>query len=230
MQWHWPEDDVVMYGRRYRSVKTGWGCFAKTRWVATDVYYSAPCTRPNRAFFRLLMIVPVVYNPQIHYIIFDPRTPFHHGQGWDAPFPLPPGHGNWGFPPWFGGFGHNTFANMTDPGMPEDFPGFDDWRNARHSENMARLDREMNEITDRPRGYVEELLRGWQDGGDSFDDNPDRRRLRRLWSEVADLQRDRDQVRREDLERYRQQREEQRLGRYYADHYLHGRRGGGRYR
>lgn len=235
MQWQWPEDDVVMYGRRYRSIKTGWGCFAKTRWVATDDYYRAPCTRANRSFFRLLIIVPVIYNPHIHYVLFEPGAPYHYGQGWDAPFPypFPPGPGDWGYPPCVGGGPagrrheiDDMFANLGDHEVAEDYQGYDDWRHARHGENVARLDREMNEIADRPQGYVEELMRGWQDGGDGFEDNPERRRLRRLWREVRDLQQRRAQVEREDLERIRQEREERRLGRYFANRYHHGRRGG----
>lgn len=232
----WAEDDGWVYGRRYGTIRTGWGCFAKTRWVPMDEYYRARSSRGVRSFFRLLAIVPVPREPQIHYILFDPWDPWYYGGGWGAPLPFPHGGGDWGFwPPGFGGRAgrrrglEDIYAHIGDQAVAEDIQEWDDWRTTRHRDNVARIDEEINEIVDRPQGYLEELMRGWQDGGDLFDDNPDRRRLRRLWREIGELQQERDRFEREDLQRYRREREERRLGRLFARQHRHGRHGDGYY-
>lgn len=145
-------------------------------------YYRARNSQRIQITFQILAIAPVVWEPHIHFVLFDPWDHWHFGGGWNPPLP-----------PFM--FPRNGGDGDSDG---------DDWRLARHREHMARLDGEINEIANRPQGYLDELMRGWQAGGAALDDNPDRRRLGRLWREIDDLRRQSDRAERHDLHRWRQ--------------------------
>ncbi|KEF62114.1 uncharacterized protein A1O9_00086 [Exophiala aquamarina CBS 119918] len=178
MQWEWSDNDEWLYGRRWQPIRSGWGCFSRTHWVPMNEYYRARNSRRIRITFQMLAIAPVVWEPQIHYVLLNPLNHLHFGGGWH----LPP---------------------FVFPHTGGDGDG-DDWRLARHREHIARLDGEISEIANRPQGYLDELARGWQVGGAALDDNPDRMRLGQLWREVDELRHERDRLQRHDIDQWRQ--------------------------
>jgi len=189
-------------------------------------YYRARNSRRIQITFQILNIAPVVWEPHIHFVLFDPWDHWNFGGNFGGNnLNLLGGNvnilgnlNNLNFP---GGWHHPALPALPAlpglPGLPAlPAPPFvftrhggdnseeEDFRLARHREHMARLGGEIAEIASRPQGYLGELMRGWQAGGTALEDSPERRRLGQLWRDVEDLRQQCAAAESDSLNRWRQ--------------------------
>lgn len=123
--------------------------------------------------------MPVLQEPRIDYVVFDPWDPYWYGGGCRLPLPVPRGGGDWGsWRPW----------DMTDPMIAADLEGWMEWRAQRHREEVSRMDGDVAEMSNWHPVYYDDVLEGGLQRRNQVGGGPDRGRIHQLRRELADME------------------------------------------